>query len=115
MFLNPLNIFGNPLTAFGEMSIPILISNFITLIGFLFATWFAARYTDIFYGGRPKPKSWLFIISGLLSLSLSEIGQFLLPYRINPMIIEGAFVLIAQSLGAILITIGCYLLSREIA
>jgi len=114
MLLNPLDIFGNPLNAFGEMSISILISNFITLCGFILATWFAARYTDIFYEGRPKPKSWLFIIAGLLSLSISETGQFLLPYRINPMILEATFILIAQGLGAVLITIGCYLLSREI-
>jgi len=115
MLLNPLDILGNPLNTFGEMSIPILISNFITLCGFILATWFAARYTDILYGGRPKPKSWLLIINGLLSLSIAETGQFLLPYRINPMIIEATLILISQGFGAILITIGCYLLSREMA
>ncbi|MFQ6055791.1 MAG: hypothetical protein ACE5J3_07400 [Methanosarcinales archaeon] len=107
-------MWSDPLTVFGSLSIPLLVSNFLTLLGFILAAFFALKYTQLFYEGRPKPKSWILIVAGLLAISISEIGQFLMPYRINPLIIEAIFTLITHSTGIILIVAGCYLLYKEI-
>ena len=107
--------FSDPLTAFYDISVPFLLSNIITLLGFLIATWFAIRYTRIFYEGRPLGRSWSSIIYGLISLSMSETLGLFLTYRIQPTIFEGATVLGAQILGVALIALGCYSLSREVS
>lgn len=107
-------MFTDPLTAIGVMSIPFLISNLGTFVGFILATYFAFRYTFSFYEGRPKPLSWTLIITGLCSLCVSEMIQFFLPYRINPTGIEIAIGLIAQNFGTLLIVVGCYLIWREV-
>ncbi len=104
----------NPLTIMGAMSIPFLASNIATFIGFLLATFFTLSYTKIFYEGRQKPMSWVFIISGLAAFCISELGQLLLPYRVAPMAIEAMIVLIAQNSGAILIAAGAYMLFKEV-
>ena len=118
----------DPLTIFGEMSIPILISNLATLIGFLLATAFAIGYTRRFYEGRPTPKSWTFIIAGLIAISIAEVGEFLSPYLLPSISFElikfsiqdltiiliHSIVLSAQTIGVILIAGGCFFLSREI-
>ncbi len=108
-------VFKDPLTAFGSLSVPFFISNIITLLGFLLATWFAIKYTNIFYEGRPLPKSWFLIITGFIALSLGEIGGFYIAYRDTPIITEGASILGATMLGVTLIAVGCYQLSREIS
>jgi len=108
-------IFKDVFTAFGTLSMPFLISNLITVLGFLIATWLAIRYTSLFYEGRPLPKSWFSIITGFVSLSFGEVGQFLIGYRDFPTIFEGATVLGATLLGVTLIAVGCFHLSREIA
>lgn len=108
----------DPLTVFGEMSIPLLISNLATLIGFLLATYFAADYTEKFYGKRPKPRSWVFIIAGLVSVSIAEVGEFLSPYLFSSLdfivLLIQSTILSAQGIGVILIAAGCLLLSKEI-
>ena len=108
----------DPLTIFGEMSIPLLISNLATLIGFLLATYFAADYTEKFYGERPKPKSWIFIIAGLVSICIAEVGEFLSPYIFSSLdftaLLIQSIILSAQAVGVILIVGGCFLLSKEI-
>lgn len=108
----------DPLTIFGEMSIPLLISNFATLIGFLLATYFATDYTEKFYEGRPKPRSWIFIIAGLVSICIAEVGEFLSPYLFSSLdfiaLLLQSIILSAQAIGVILIAGGCLLLSKEI-
>jgi len=107
-------MWGNPLTVFGDLSIPLLISNFVTLLGFFATTYLVIKYTQKFYGGRPKPNSWTFIVAGLTTLSLSETGQFLLPYRINPLPIEGIMTLLTFNIGIGLAVLGTYMLFRGV-
>lgn len=107
-------MWANPLTAIGTMSIPFLISNFATFLGFMLATYFTISYTKKFYEGRDKPASWTLIMAGLASFCISEFGQFLLPYRINPFAIEALVILIAQSSGVLMIAVGSYLLLKEV-
>ena len=108
-------IFNDPFTAFGGLSIPLLISDLITVAGFLLATWFAIRYTTLFYERRPLPRSWQSIIAGFVSLSIGEVGGFLIGYRVSPTYFEGASILGATLLGVALIAAGCVQLSREIS
>ncbi len=107
-------MFENLLTAFGNLSVPFLISNLLTLSGFFIATFLALRYTQSFYGGRPKPNSWILIVAGLVSISLSEIGQFLLSYLPTPSFIEGALTLISFDMGITMIVLGTYLLYKGV-
>lgn len=107
-------MWANPLIVIGSMSIPFLISNFATFLGFVLATYFALMYTKKFYEGRDKPASWVLIVAGLASFCVSEIGQFLLPYRISPLVIEAIIILIAQSSGVLMIAVGSYLLLKEV-
>jgi len=107
-------MFADPLTAIGSMSIPFLISNLGTFIGFVMAAYFAIKYTFNFYEGRPKPLSWTLIITGLCSLCISELIQFMMPYRTNVMEIELLINLVAQNFGIMLIVFGCYLIWREV-
>ena len=116
VFQLPIDLwFNNPLTALLNLSIPFLVSNIITLAGFLLATFFAIRYTRIFYEGRPLGRSWASIIYGLIVLSSAETGELLLNYRISPTFYEGALILGAQMVGIMLIAFGCYNLSKEIS
>lgn len=107
-------MFTDPLTAFGAMSIPFFISNLGTFLAFVLAAFFALKYTLTFYEGRPKPLSWTLIISGLLSLCLSEFIQFLMPYMINVGRIEVFINLVAQNFGLLLILVGTYLIWKEV-
>ncbi len=107
-------MFENILTAFGNLSVPFLMSNFLTLLGFFVAAYLAIKYTKIFYGGRGAPNSWRFIVAGLLSISISEVGQFLLSYVSSPSQIEGAMTLITFDVGIVLIVWGTYLLYRGV-
>lgn len=104
----------DPFTVFGAISTPMLVSNLATVIGFFLATYFALKYTKLFYEGRPKPKSWLLIVGGLSFITISEIAQFLILYRINPIVLEAMIILITQSIGILLIACGSLLLSREV-
>ena len=107
-------MWNDPFSVFGSMSIPLLVSNLITLLGFFLAAYFAIKYTKSFYGRREKPKSWIAIVIGLVVISIAELGQFLLPYIENPTIFEGAFALLAQDVGIVMIVLGCYLLFKEV-
>ncbi|MBU3897133.1 MAG: hypothetical protein KJ697_04350 [Nanoarchaeota archaeon] len=104
----------NPFTLLGALSIPFLLSNLATFIGFLLATYFSITYTLKFFEGRPKSLSWILIISGLASFCISEFGQFLMPYMENPVIITSIIILIAQNFGVISIAVGCFLLYKEV-
>ncbi len=103
----------DPITAFGIISIPMLVSNLATVIGFFIATYFALKYTELFYGGRPKPKCWLLIVAGLSIITISELSQFLISYRTNPTVLEAMVILTTYSIGVLLIAIGSALLLRE--
>lgn len=110
-------MWADPLTTFGNLSIPLLISNSLTLIGFIIATYFALKYTRKFYEGRPMPKSWLLIIIGLIFLIGSEATQFLIPYRIDPVttiLFINSLAITAQDIGIFLIVFGCFFLYREV-
>lgn len=107
-------MWADPFMVFGEMSIPIFISNLVTLLIFILATYFAYRYTESFYEGRPMTFSWMFIIIGLFAISLSEIGQFLIPYIVSPSIVEGVLILMVQSVAIVLIAAGCFMLYKEV-
>lgn len=107
-------MWANPLTVVGPMSIPFLLSNFATFLGFILATYFAMLYTKKFYEGRDKPISWTLIVAGLASFCVSEFGQFLLPYRVNPFALEAIIILIAQSSGVLMIAVGSYMLLKEV-
>jgi len=107
-------MFADPLTILGVMSIPFLISNFATFLGFVLATYFSILYTRKFYEGRGKPNSWVLIITGLGAFCISEFGQFLLPYRTNPVAMEALIILIVQNIGVIMIAVGAYLLLKEV-
>lgn len=107
-------MWNDPFSVFGLLSVPILVSNLITLLGFFLATYFAIRYTIAFYGGREKPKSWVMIVIGMTIISIAELGQFTLPYVQNPTLIEGVFGLITQDIGIAMIALGCFLLFREV-
>ena len=107
-------MWGNPLTLLGAMSIPFFVSNFATFLGFVLATYFSIAYVKKFYEGREKRPSWILIVAGLASFCISEFGQFILPYRINPFVAEALIILIAQSSGVLMIAIGAYLLLKEV-
>jgi len=104
----------NPLTLLGMLSIPFLLSNLATFIGFLLSAHYSMRYTISFYGGRQKPLSWVLIVCGLSSFCVSEFGQFLLPYRSNPNILETIITLAAQNFGVVAIAVGCFLIYKEV-
>jgi len=104
----------NPLIVFGNLSIPFLLSNFLTLLGFFVAAFFALMYTKKFYEGRGAPNSWRFVVAGLLSISISELGQFLLSYITDPSQMVGAMILITFDVGISLMVYGSYLLYRGI-
>lgn len=105
-------MFINPLDAFGALSIPLFLSNILTVILFLSAAIFALIYTMIFYEGRRKPKRWMFLIIGLLAICLSEFGQFLIPYIVEPSPSLFSMILYTQNIGIILITAGCLILYK---
>lgn len=107
-------MFTDPLTAYGAMSIPFLISNFGTFLAFLLAAFFALKYTLAFYEGRPKPLSWTLIITGLGVLCISEFIQFLMPYMITVGRIETLVNLLSQNFGLLLIVAGTYLIWKEV-
>jgi uncharacterized membrane protein len=107
-------MWANPLTIFGNLSMPLLFSNSLTLIGFILAAYFAISYTKSFYADRPKPKSWLLIVFGLIVISFSEVDQFIISYVIGPTLTEGLIVLVMQSLGIILVAFGTFLLYKEV-
>ncbi len=107
-------MFTDPLTIMGAMSIPFLVSNFATFIGFLLATFFSMKYTAQFYEGRARPMSWGLILGGLMFFCVSEFGQFLLPYRLDPSFAEALLILVSQDLGVIMIAAGAYLLYKEV-
>ena len=104
----------DPFTILGAISIPFFISNILTLIGFLFATYFSVTYVLRFFEARTKPLSWVMIVGGLGSFCISEIGQFLMPYRADPGVIEAMIILIAQNFGIIMIAVGTIMLFREV-
>ncbi|MDD5416851.1 MAG: hypothetical protein PHU12_02635 [Candidatus Aenigmarchaeota archaeon] len=104
----------NPLSVLGMLSIPFLISNLATFVGFLMATYYSITYTNKFYEGRQRPLSWILIVSGLASFCVSEFGQFLMPYRLNLSVLESIIILIAQNFGVIAIAVGCFLLYKEV-
>ncbi|MCD6476638.1 MAG: hypothetical protein J7K26_00525 [Candidatus Aenigmarchaeota archaeon] len=95
----------NPLSVFGILSIPIFISNLLTVILFLCASLFTFIYTIKFYENRKKPKRWFALIFGLLIICISEFGQFLLPYMIQPAEDIFRLILLFQNIGIMLIAI----------
>ena len=105
----------DPLITFGMLSIPFFISNIIVPLGFLFSTVYALSYTLRFYEGRPKPKSWTFIITGLGVFCISELVQLTMTYRIGVGDLEAMIALILQNFAIIMITIGAYMLFREVS
>ena len=104
----------NPFLALGAISLPFFISNLLTFIGFLLATYFSFTYVIRFFESRPKPMSWVMIVSGLAAFCFSEFGQFLLPYRVDPAVAEAVYVLAAQNIGIIMIAIGTIMMFREV-
>ena len=104
----------DPFLALGAISLPFFISNLLTFIGFLLATYFSFTYVAHFFEDRAKPMSWVMIVGGLTAFCFSELGQFLLPYRINPGVAEAVYVLAAQNIGIIMIVIGTIMLFREV-
>ena len=107
-------MFTDPLTAYGGMSIPFLLSNFGTFLAFLLAAYFALKYTLTFYEGRPKPLSWTLIITGLGVLCISEFIQFIMPYMITVGRMETLVNLMAQNFGLLSIVAGTYLIWKEV-
>ncbi|MBR9682182.1 MAG: hypothetical protein GOV02_00740 [Candidatus Aenigmarchaeota archaeon] len=107
-------MFTDPFTAYGALSIPFLISNFGTFLAFLLAAIFALKYTLTFYEGRPKPLSWTLIITGLITLCISEFIQFIMPYMISMGRLEVFVNLLAQNFGLLLIVGGTYLIWKEV-
>jgi len=104
----------DPFSILGIVSLPFFISNFLTFVGFLLASYFSIRYVISFFEGMSKPLSWIMLVSGLTSFCISEFGQFILPYRANPAAIEATIVLAAQNFGVILIVVGTILMFREV-
>jgi len=104
----------DPLTALGVLSIPFLVSNSLTFFFFVLAAFFSWEYTKEFYGDRKKPISWILMLLGLSIICLSEFGQTIMPYNINP---SGTFiwsVLIIQSAGMLLLAVGALMLYVEV-
>ena len=104
----------DPFLALGFISLPFFVSNLLTFIGFIFATYFSLTYVTRFFEDKAKPMSWVMIVSGLTAFCFSELGQFLLPYRLNPSIAEAVYVLAAQNIGIIMIVIGTIMMFREV-
>ncbi len=108
----------DPITAFGDFSVPLLISNLATLLGFVLAAFFALKYTNNFYEGRATPKSWFFIILGLSIVVISETLQVLLLYTVEPLSLlrsYNAIALVIQDIAMIMIVLGCLFLFREVS
>ena len=104
----------NPFLALGAISLPFFFSNLLTFFGFLFAAYFSLTYVVRFFEDKSKPMSWIMIVSGLTAFCFSELGQFLLPYRVAPTVTEAVYVLAAQNIGIILIVIGTIMMFREV-
>lgn len=107
----------DPLVAFGDMSIPILISNAATLIGFFLASFFALKYTHKFYEGRPTPKSWFMIILGLSVLVVSEALQFIITYIEEVATLLQFYNIVAisiQDIGIVVVLLGTFFLFKEV-
>ena len=105
---------NNPLTAFGEFSMPVLATNIISFLGFLFAGIFVLLYTKKFYEGRDIPKSWKFFYTGLLLTALLQILEIPTMYRwIYGSLYFSAFILF-QSAVVLILLYGTYLLFKEL-
>ena len=108
-------MWADPFTAFGTMSIPFLASNLITFLLFVAVTILGIVFTFKYYEGRSTPMKWILIIIGFSAISLSELGQFLIPYRVEPTYMEFLIILLIQSIGIILLALGCFMIYRGVS
>ncbi|MBU5557897.1 MAG: hypothetical protein QW751_02260 [Candidatus Aenigmatarchaeota archaeon] len=79
----------------------------------------ALRYTHVFYGDRPVPRSWIMILVGLLANAIAEAGELgvfgeALFWHTIPGIPEGMVELAAHAIAGIMLAIGAYMLYKEI-
>ncbi len=97
-----------------------IIGSSLTCVVFLFVSAaLALRYTHIFYGDRPVPRSWMLIMLGLLANALAEAGELgvfgeAVFLGTIPGIPEGMVELAAHAIGGIALAAGAYMLWKEI-
>jgi len=107
-------MFDQFFSIFGWLAYPIAISTTITILLLGVAVFFAFKYTLAFYGDRPTPKSWILIITALVSIVLAETGEFFVLLNITPGIIDGSIDLSAHIAAGVTMTLGCYYLYKEV-
>jgi len=70
----------NPLTLFGEISLWVLASSIIAIIGFFVASFFIYKYYKKFYVGE-VPKGWQMFFLGLMLMAYYQIVKIPFTYR----------------------------------
>jgi hypothetical protein len=100
----------------GWLKWPTLIGVVFAAVVFVVAAFYIIRYTRGYFGERPIPKSWKFILVGLFTTALAEIGEILGFYEWpNAGLIEvNLLLLIPHALGGFLIGLGAYFLYKEV-
>lgn len=105
---------NDPLTYFGDLSIMVLISSFIAIIGFLAAGFYVREYFKNFFGVTEAPKGWLYFFYGLVLSSLYQLLK--VPYTYE-WIYGDIFIilfLIFQVVAIGVLAYGLYLMNKEI-
>jgi len=105
---------NNPLTAFGDLSISVLLSSIIAVICFFAAGIFIYMYYKKFYSIGQIPKGWKYFFIGLILSGLYQIMK--IPYTYE-WIYGDTFVLIFLIFQVIVTSIlvyGLYLLKKEV-
>lgn len=105
-----------PLT---PLALSIIASSAVGVLLLFVAAGRALAYTQTFYGDRPVPRSWLFIVVGLMANALAEAGELGVFTKVAlsglpPGIPEGVFELACHAVAGIMLAVGAYMLWKEI-
>ena len=100
----------------GKMKWPLFLALAFSVFAFALSSYFIIRYTKDFYAKRTVPSSWKFLLWGIITVTIAEVGDLLIFYEWPGIgFIETNFLLIIpHTIGGILIGYGAYLLYKEI-
>jgi len=112
-YFNINNLMGQTL---GWLKWPTLLGLIFSAAAFIIATYYIIQYTRGFYADRKVPKSWKFILWGVLVTAIAEIGEMLAFYEWpNSGLVEINLLLaIPHAVGGVLIGLGAYYMYKEI-
>jgi len=104
----------DPFTNFGDISLVVLASSIIAVLGFLIATVFIHLYSKKFYVGE-TPKSWSMFFRGLLLVTLYQLLKVPFTYKWIYGDLFTVLFLIFQIVAISSLVYGLYLLKKEVS